>query len=129
MNEPNKRKELSIVAKKLCRELRVNQTQSEKILWDKIRNRQLLGKKFLRQHPIFYDLKGRETFYTADFYYHKLKLVAEIDGEVHRFRRKNDNERDYVMNMLGLKVIRIKNEMVIKDLDSAIRLIKEHIIE
>jgi len=58
----DKRKQLSIIAKKLCRELRVNQTESEKILWGRIRNRQLLGKKFLRQHPIFFDLTGKETF-------------------------------------------------------------------
>ena len=90
----NKRKDLSIVAKKLCRELRVNQTESEEILWDRIRNRQLLGKKFLRQHPIFYDLKGRETFYITDFYCHELKLVVEIDGEIHRYKKNKDEERD-----------------------------------
>lgn len=66
----DKRKELSIVAKKLCRELRINQTQAEKILWTHLRNRQLLGKKFLRQHPIFCDVNGRETFFIADFYCH-----------------------------------------------------------
>ena len=124
----NKRKELSIVAKKLCRELRINQTQSEKILWKRIRNRQLLGKKFLRQHPIFYDIKGKETFYISDFYCHELKLVIEIDGEIHRFRMKNDKERDRVLNLLGIKVIRIKSEMVINHPDKAVMLIEKNII-
>lgn len=123
----DKRKELSIVAKKLCRELRVNQTQSEEIIWDRIRNRRLLGKKFLRQHPIFYDIKGRETFCITDFYCHELKLVIEIDGEVHKFRKKNDDDRDLIMNYMGMEVIRIKNKIVIKKPDIALRLIKNYI--
>ena len=125
----NKRKELSIVAKKLCRELRINQTEAEKIIWDKIRNRQLLGKKFLRQHPIFFDLTGKETFYIADFYCHELKLVVEIDGEIHKFRKKNDEDRDHIMNYLGMEVIRIKNETVISDPGSAIKLIEDQIVK
>jgi very-short-patch-repair endonuclease len=123
----NKRKELSVVAKKLCRELRANQTHSEEILWDRIRNRQLLGKKFLRQHPIFYDLKGRETFYIADFYCHEIKLVVEIDGEIHKLRLKNDYDRDQIMNLLGLQVMRIKSEKVIDDLNGVLKSLKNYI--
>jgi len=125
----DKRKQLSIIAKKLCRELRVNQTESEKILWGRIRNRELLGKKFLRQHPIFFDLTGKETFYIADFYCHELKLVIEIDGEIHKFRRKNDSERDRVLNHLGMNVIRIASEKVMKNPDKALNFIKDYIIE
>jgi len=124
----NKRKELSIVAKKLCRELRINQTQSEKILWDKIRNRQLLGKKFLRQHPIFNDLNGKETFFIADFYCHELKLVVEIDGEIHNLRRKSDSDRDRIMNLLGMQVLRIKSEKVIDDLNEILKYLENYII-
>jgi very-short-patch-repair endonuclease len=124
-----KRKELSVVAKKLCRELRINQTEAEKIIWDKIRNRQLLGKKFLRQHPIFFDLRGKETFYIADFYCHELKLVVEIDGEIHKFRKKNDDDRDRIMNYLGIEVIRIINETVMNDPDTAIILIENYVIK
>jgi len=123
----NKRRELSVVAKKLCRELRANQTHSEEILWDRIRNRQLLGKKFLRQHPIFYDLKGRETFYIADFYCHEIKLVVEIDGEIHKLRLKNDYDRDQIMNLLGLQVMRIKSEKVIDDLNGVLKSLKNYI--
>jgi very-short-patch-repair endonuclease len=123
----NKRKELSIVAKKLCRELRANQTHSEEILWDRIRNRQLLGKKFLRQHPIFYDLKGRETFSIADFYCHEIKFVVEIDGEIHKLLRKNDYDRDQIMNLVGLQVMRIKSEKVIDDLNGVLKSLENYI--
>jgi len=125
----DKRKQLSIIAKKLCRELRVNQTESEKILWGRIRNRQLLGKKFLRQHPIFFDLTGKETFYIADFYCHELNLVVEIDGEIHKFQKKEDDKRDSVMNLLGVNVIRIASEKVMKNPDKALNFIKDYIIE
>jgi len=123
----SKRKELSVVAKKLCRELRVNQTESEKILWDRIRNRQLLGKKFLRQHPIFYDLKGKETFCITDFYCYEMNLVVKIDGEMHKFQKKKDYERDRVLNLLGMNVIRIKSEMVNSNPDMALKLIEDYI--
>ena len=123
----DKRKELSIVAKKLCRELRINQTRSEEILWERIRNRQLLGKKFLRQHPIFFDLTGKETFYIADFYCHELKLVVEIDGELHNLRRKSDYNRDRIMNLLGMQVLRIKSEKVIDDLNEVLKLLENYI--
>ena len=123
----NKRKELSIVAKKLCRELRVNQTQSEEILWESIRSRQLLGKKFLRQHPIFYDINGRETFYITDFYCHELKLVVEIDGEMHKFQQKNDYDRDRIMNLMGLHVMRIKSEKVINNLNEVLKSLENYI--
>jgi len=123
----DKRKQLSIIAKKLCRELRVNQTESEKILWGRIRNRQLFGKKFLRQHPIFFDLTGKETFYIADFYCHELKLVIEIDGEIHNLRRKSDSDRDRIMNLLGMQVLRIKSEKVINDLNEVLKFLENYI--
>ncbi|MDP2363306.1 MAG: DUF559 domain-containing protein, partial [Ignavibacteria bacterium] len=52
----NRKKELSLIAKELCRKLRANQTNSEAYIWEIVRNRKLLGKKFLRQHPVYYDL-------------------------------------------------------------------------
>jgi very-short-patch-repair endonuclease len=57
------------VIKKHGRELRNNMTDSEKLLWGKLRNQQLSGYKFLRQHPIVYkaDYKGLHYF-IADFY-------------------------------------------------------------
>lgn len=55
--------------------LRKNETETEKILWENLRDNQLQGFKFRRQHPI--------SLYIADFYCHKLKLIIEIDGGYH----------------------------------------------
>jgi very-short-patch-repair endonuclease len=78
---------LRVIAKETCRKLRQNQTQSEIIIWDVLRNRKLCDKKFNRQFPVFYDLLGKESFYICDFYYHELKLVIEIDGQIPPIRK------------------------------------------
>jgi len=46
------------------------------------------GEKFLRQFPIFVraDL-GRKSFYIADFYCARLKLVIEVDGPIHLLKK------------------------------------------
>ena len=58
------------------RELRAKETEPEVVLlWKLLRNRQLLGLKFRRQHQ-FGD-------YVVDFYCHEAQLVIECDGSVH----------------------------------------------
>jgi len=37
---------------RIARKLRVNQTDAETVLWNRIRNRQIDGHKFVRQEPI-----------------------------------------------------------------------------
>ncbi|MHB1685759.1 MAG: endonuclease domain-containing protein [Ignavibacteriaceae bacterium] len=120
----SKNPELILVAKTICRELRKNSTKEEDILWEKIRNRKLLNKKFYRQHPLFFDLLGKETFYVADFYCYETKLVIEIDGAYHGHQKVNDELRTDVINLLGVKVIRFKNEEVEKNIKRVLDKIK-----
>lgn len=122
----SKRKELVKIAKIVCRDLRRNSTHAEELLWEVIRNRQLDGKKFLRQHPLFYDITGKESFFIADFYCHEEKLIIELDGIYHRYRLKEDKERTEILRCLGAKVIRFKNEEVINNLNSVLTRIKKH---
>lgn len=61
--------------------MRNRSTPAENLFWGRVRNRGFLGLKFYRQHPIFVDLDGRETFYVADFYCHEHKLLVEVDGK------------------------------------------------
>ncbi|MGE5599382.1 MAG: endonuclease domain-containing protein, partial [Bacteroidota bacterium] len=53
-----------------CRELRQSATDAEQLLWELIRNRQLLGAKFRRQHPV--------GPFILDFYCHEAKLAIEL---------------------------------------------------
>ena len=99
------------VIRKHARELRKYTTDSEKILWDHLRNRKLSEYKFLRQHPIVYkaDFKGL-NYFVADFYCHEKKLVVELDGPIHDDKTEYDKFRDNELNDMGIRVLRIKNE-------------------
>jgi len=95
----------------LSRNLRKNMTPQEKLVWKLLRKKKLSGYRFLRQHPIFYrEEKNWVDFYIADFYCSKLKLVVEIDGKIHDYRKEYDYERDQKLNEKGIRVVRIKNE-------------------
>ncbi|MEH2192061.1 MAG: DUF559 domain-containing protein [Nostoc sp.] len=55
--------------------LRENITKAEKLVWDKIRDRQLENCKFRRQYSV--------DKFVIDFYSSEFKLAIEIDGESH----------------------------------------------
>ena len=113
----------------MARELRKNQTSSEKILWEKLRQRQMMGYIFLRQHPVFYKIiNDRIDFFIADFYCAELKLVIELDGPIHETSFKNDKERDTKLLSKGLLTMRIKN-YELEELNKVIEKIKNAIIE
>ena len=81
--------------KKIASKLRRNQTPSEKLLWSYLRNRQLNGREFNRQHPIIYESnKNEHFFFIPDFYCDKEKLIIEVDGEIHMNQIEKDNRRD-----------------------------------
>ena len=108
----NKSNYLDVKAiKKHAKELRKNLTESEKLLWEKVRNRRFLGYKFLRQHPIIYkaDYKGL-NYFVADFYCDAKKAVIELDGPIHNETEEYDLFRDEEMRLKGLYILRIKNE-------------------
>ncbi len=104
-----------------AKKLRENPTQAEEVMWLSLRNNQLDGYKFRRQHPLLR--------YVADFYCHQLKLVIEIDGEYHQTveQKKLDKERTVNIEFQGLYVIRFTNDEVLTDMDSVLRKIKEFI--
>src|SRR5215217_5146139 len=66
-------------------ELRKRTTEAEQKLWTLLRNRQLKGKKFRRQHAI--------SNYIADFYCHECKLVIELDGNFHNTTEAGQYDR------------------------------------
>jgi type I restriction enzyme R subunit len=104
---------------KLARDLRKNQTSAEDLLWQLIRNRQLLGFKFRRQHQ-FGD-------YVTDFYCREAKLAIECDGEVHRLQWQHDQKRDAYMISQGIRVLRFSNEHIWNDVGSVLREIETYL--
>ena len=101
--------------------LRRNETKAEKLLWEKLRNNQLEGLKFRRQHPV--------NIYIADFYCHKLKLIIELDGDYHdqEEQKQKDEVRTEVLRLNDLKIIRFKNEEVEQDINQVLTTIKNKI--
>jgi very-short-patch-repair endonuclease len=121
----NSKKRLSVIAKIFCRELRANSTSAEKKLWDAIRGKKFHNKKFYRQYPVYYDLKGIESFFIADFFCYEEKIVIEVDGRFHQYKLKYDKDRTKILNYLGLRVIRIENEEIIHNLEAVLKMIKK----
>jgi very-short-patch-repair endonuclease len=72
-------------------------------MWGILRDRRLGQLKFRRQSAI--------GIFVADFYCHALKLVIELDGEVHDDPRqaKHDQNRDFYLRTLGCTVLRFPN--------------------
>ena len=121
----NRNNKLIEVAKVVCRELRRNETEAEKVLWGAIRNNNLFGIKIYRQHPIFHDINVKETFFVADFYCFSKKFIIELDGKYHKYRLTEDKHRTAILNSLGLNVIRFSNDEVINNLGRVINKIKK----
>lgn len=92
----------SLAIKARAKSLRLNMTETEKILWSKIRNKQQNGFYFRRQHPF--------NIYILDFYCDKASLAIEIDGEIHLRQKVYDEERTRFLESSGLKVLRFTNK-------------------
>jgi len=100
------------VAKKLTRELRKKQTKAEKLIWQKLRNKNFAGFKFTRQHPIYYFKDDLKKFFIADFYCHELRLVIELDGGIHQKQKGYDYAREELLKVKKLQVLRFLNEEI-----------------
>ena len=99
-----------------ARELRQEMTPAEKLLWAHLRNRQLAGLKFRRQHPL--------DRFIVDFYCAACKLVVELDGDIHNLQQERDAVRTAELAQQGHQVIRFRNEQVLNDLETVLAAIK-----
>ncbi len=103
--------------------LRNHSTLQEKLLWEKLKSKHLLGFKFRRQHGI-----GN---YIVDFYCPKLKLAIEIDGESHE--RKNafeyDKNREEDIALTGIEFIRFTNDEILNELKNVLSRIESKVKE
>ena len=100
-----------------AKKLRKNLTPAEAILWQALRNKQLGGLRFRRQHPV-----GN---FILDFYCPSRKLVVEVDGEIHCDRTDYDDARTNKLAEYGYIVLRFSNERVMNDLPQILAEIKQ----
>lgn len=103
---------------RLAETMRKNSTEAENILWKSLKEFRIKGYIFRRQHPI--------DIFIADFYCHKIKLVIEVDGEVHDNiqAQEYDDGRSGEIERYGIKVIRFKNEEIINNQELIIQRIR-----
>ncbi len=113
--------------KETVRKLRKESTDAEKTFGDIVRNRKICGKKFFRQHPIRFDYYGKKRFFIADFYNAEHKLVVEIDGSIHILQKEYDELRTFIINNLGIKVIRFTNKEIENNINNVIQILKKEL--
>ena len=94
-----------------ARLLRNNMTEAEKMIWDKLKNKQVFNARFRRQHPI--------GIFIVDFYCHEFKLAIEIDGEIHLEKEviDYDDGRTHDIEKLGVRILRFTNDQVYNNID------------
>jgi very-short-patch-repair endonuclease len=96
--------------------LRKNMTNAENILWEKLKNKQILNLRFRRQHPI--------DIFIADFYCHSVRLVIELDGEIHKTQIEYDKGRTAELERFDIQVIRFKNDEIKNNIETVIKRIE-----
>jgi len=84
-------------------------------MWSLLRNRQLMGYKFRRQHPI--------KKFIVDFACLEKLLAIEVDGGQHMERKKEDDERTQFLEIQGYRVLRFWNNQVLKETESVLQVI------
>ena len=102
------------------RSLRINSTEAETVLWNRIRNRQVAGQKFVRQQPI-----GR---YICDFVCREKLIVIEVDGGQHA-ESAHDALRDGYLQGEGYRVLRFWNNEVLSNIEGVLLVIDARLRE
>jgi len=107
--------------KQYAKYMRINPTPAEFMFWLQVKKRSFFGLRFNRQKIFNYvEHTGVMRFYIVDFYCHELKIAVEIDGGYHEnpYQIELDEFRTETLVLLGLNIIRFKNEDVINNWDN-----------
>src|SRR5688572_14562915 len=96
-------------------------TEAENALWQFLRDKQLDGIKFRRQHIL--------DKYIADFISLEKKLIIEVDGSIHQLPEnlESDQQRTERLKKLGFEVIRFTNDEILANIDGVVSTIKQRI--
>ena len=114
--------------KKLARGLRKRQTPAEIFFWEKVRDRRFRKMKFNRQFVIGYGLEeGGRRYFIVDFYCHELQLIIEVDGKIHDKQKEYDAHRERILESLGFRILRFKNEEVLYKWEEVYDRLLQHI--
>ena len=87
--------------RRYVRDLRKHPTEAERLLWNRLRRRQLGGFKFRRQHQV--------GLYICDFASPDAHVIVELDGSQHAAQAAYDERRDFFLRSAGFRVLRFWN--------------------
>jgi very-short-patch-repair endonuclease len=89
-------------------------TKAERVLWSRLRRKQILNIQFHSQKAI--------GPYVVDFYAPSVDLVVEADGSQHRDPENvvDDAQRDDFLKRQGLLVLRYDNRQVMTETDAVV---------
>ena len=105
----------------LAREKRKAGILPEVLFWQQVHKKKFYAIDFDRQRII-----GN---YIVDFYVKALGLVEEIDGSSHDHKQEYDAKRQLYLETLGLKVFRLSNEVVKKNIGMGMQALEDYIVE
>jgi len=95
-----------------ARAMRAGMTDAERRLWQAIRQRHLLGRRFRRQHVL--------GPYIVDFICLEANLIIEVDGGQHADRADSDDRRTRWLEQKGYRVLRFWNNEVLTELEAVL---------
>jgi len=104
--------------KERAKAMRANPTEAEKLLWEKLRNKQL-GIKFRQQHIV--------NKFIVDFCSIQSALIIEVDGKIHDRQKEKDSDRTKILEKEGYTVIRFSNDEILNDIEKVVSTIKKQI--
>jgi len=96
--------------------LRRNLTEAERLLWHQLRDKRVGGVRFRRQY--------RLGAYVVDFVCLPARLMIEVDGLSHEFTAESDQQRTEWLESQGFRVVRIRNEEVMRNLSGTVLMIE-----
>lgn len=99
-----------------AKELRRNSTDAERLLWQRLKAKQINGLKFRRQEQI-----GR---FIADFVCYEKSIIIEADGSQHALEEEKDAERTQWLNSQGFTVLRFWNNEILTNIEGVMEVIR-----
>ncbi|MEO1636965.1 MAG: endonuclease domain-containing protein [Cyanobacteria bacterium J06631_9] len=102
--------------------LRNRSPRAERILWKRLRRRQVAGFKFRRQYGV--------ERYVLDFYCPELKLAIEVDGPSHDSPEAQayDRHRQQFIESFEIQFLRFPNQLVYEQLEFVVATIRDNVI-
>jgi len=119
------------IIKIASRKLRKNITNSEKLLWEKLRAKRFKWLKFQKQFClyVFTENSWLDRYIIPDFYCSEYKLIIELDWSIHNLKDIYDLDKvkEEILKNNWYKILRFRNSEILDDIEKVLEKIKSFI--